>query len=358
MQANDDSDSQEDDDIQQDSRSFLPLPISQPTAISSAINGVEPLDWPGIGDNALNEFSTPFLATKCFSTLFPYGTGDPTKVVRLRNVSLTEALKHLNKYGEFVEGSNVTVWTFASHPQFLYWGLDMTPTVVSNICVLAATSRKCKLNDWRSQGNGKHNVRATTDDQAPTLCLKDSRIFATLVPATSRVEVSVRANGPTYLLLDSEFIWQPWPDLHLLLPHSSTSSWAEKCQAVIDCLHIMDWYSTNRLQDFVEHWLKDSLDDEWQWYQIEYQTRGNTHAHGCAKLKNDPGICNLMQKAAWAWEVKTELSDCVTPTEEQQKILYDGAKVQFCNTVIGWWVRAIFLCQTVVGDFPILTPVH
>ena len=70
MQANDDSDSQEDDDIQQDSRSFLPLPISQPTAISSAINGVEPLDWPGIGDNALNEFSTPFLATKCFPTLF------------------------------------------------------------------------------------------------------------------------------------------------------------------------------------------------------------------------------------------------------------------------------------------------
>lgn len=104
------------------------MPISQPTeeaAISSAINRVEHIDWPDIRDDALNEFSTPFLATKCFPTLFPYGIGDPTNVARLRKVSLTDALKHLNKYGEFVEGLNVPVWRFASHPRFPYWGLNM-----------------------------------------------------------------------------------------------------------------------------------------------------------------------------------------------------------------------------------------
>ena len=47
-----------------------------------------------------------------------------------------------------------------------------------------------------------------------------------------------------------------WPNLHRLLLHSSTSpSRAEKHQAVIDCPHVTDWYFTNRLQDFVEHWL-------------------------------------------------------------------------------------------------------
>lgn len=53
VQESDDSDNQEDesDDVQQDTRSFLPLPLSQLTeeaAISSTINGVEPLDWPQI----------------------------------------------------------------------------------------------------------------------------------------------------------------------------------------------------------------------------------------------------------------------------------------------------------------------
>ena len=107
---------------------------------------------------------------------------------------------------------------------------------------------------------------------------------------------------------------------------------------MIDCPNITDWYFTNRLQDFVEHWLKASLDAEWHWYQMEYQARGSTHAHGCAKLRNDPGICNLMHMAAQAWEVKTELSDGVTPTEEQQKFfaMVQKPNVQLYNTVIGW----------------------
>ena len=37
---------------------------------------------------------------------------------------------------------------------------------------------------------------------------------------------------------------------------------------------------------------------ECHWYHFEYQARGSTHAYGCAKLKNDPGICSLAQKAA------------------------------------------------------------
>lgn len=45
---NDDSDSQEDenDDLQQESCSYCPLPVSQSTAISLVINRIEPLDWP------------------------------------------------------------------------------------------------------------------------------------------------------------------------------------------------------------------------------------------------------------------------------------------------------------------------
>ena len=36
------------------------------------------------------------------------------------------------------------------------------------------------------------------------------------------------------------------------------------------------------------------------------QARGSTHAHGCAKLKNDPGICHLAEKAATGWLAEQE----------------------------------------------------
>ena len=117
---------EESNDTEHDSSSFLPFPVVQETeesAISSTIRGTEPVTWPGLGDNAINEFSTPYLATMCFPTLFPYGTGDPTNPARIRKISLTEALKHLNRYGEFV--GNSPVWRFASHPRFPYWGLNM-----------------------------------------------------------------------------------------------------------------------------------------------------------------------------------------------------------------------------------------
>ena len=212
VQTNDDSDQQEedDDDVQQDSHSFLPLPISQPTeeaAISSAINRVEPLDWPDIRDNALNEFSTPFLATKCFPTLFPYGTGDPTNVARLRKVSLTDALKNLNKYGEFVEGSNVPVWRFASHPRFPYWGLNMKRhQLLSQTSVYLQQhpeDANLTIDDLRAMVNTMSEQQLMTRLQR--YASKNLRIFSVLVPATSRIKMSVGANGPTYLLLDGEF---------------------------------------------------------------------------------------------------------------------------------------------------------
>ena len=117
-----------------------------------------------------------------------------------------------------------------------------------------------------------------------------------------------------------------WPDLHKLLPHSSSSpSRSERHQAVIDNPHVTDWYFSTKLQDFVQHWLYQSLDAEWHWYRLEYQARGSTHAHGCAKLKNDPGIYSLVQKAALAWSIEEELiTRDEQPTDVQQEIIQKG----------------------------------
>ncbi|XP_068687691.1 ATP-dependent DNA helicase pif1-like [Montipora foliosa] len=47
----------------------------------------------------------------------------------------------------------------------------------------------------------------------------------------------------------------------------------------------------------MKHWLYSSLDAEWHWYRFEYQARGSIHCHGVAKLKNDPGLCQLSETA-------------------------------------------------------------
>jgi len=48
---------------------------------------------------------------------------------------------------------------------------------------------------------------------------------------------------------------------------------------------------------FVHKFLDDLLDCKWRWHRLEYQSRGSVHAHGTAKLANDPGLPMLTAKA-------------------------------------------------------------
>ena len=63
------------------------------------------MQWPNITNEPINEFHAPDgLATQAFPTLLPLGSGDPTCSNRCCPVSLTEAFKHLIKYGNIVNG--------------------------------------------------------------------------------------------------------------------------------------------------------------------------------------------------------------------------------------------------------------
>ena len=94
-----------------------------------------------------------------------------------------------------------------------------------------------------------------------------------------------------------------WPELHSLLPHPTETNVTHgmRANAVIKNPHLTDWFFHSQLKDFVNYWLHKTLDAEWYWFRYEYQARGSTHAHGCAKLKNDPGLCELVKIAALGW---------------------------------------------------------
>ena len=108
------------------SHSFLPLPNRVPVesdAIRAAVNGTDPIQWPDIAPQPINEFTTTGLATQAFPALFPYGTGDPTCQGRQRPVNFTEAVKHLVRYADVTECGKLC-WRFATHPRFPYWALN------------------------------------------------------------------------------------------------------------------------------------------------------------------------------------------------------------------------------------------
>ena len=53
-----------------------------------------------------------------------------------------------------------------------------------------------------------------------------------------------------------------------------------------------------RTESFVRHWLYNTLGAEWHWYRFEYAVvHVAMHCHGLAKLKDDPGLCDLASKA-------------------------------------------------------------
>ena len=103
--------------------------------------------------------------------------------------------------------------------------------------------------------------------------------------------------GPLTFFFTFSSADMPWPDLHALFNSGSNNIAEDKRRNVINNPHITDWFFTQRLENFIKHWLYNSLDAEWHWYRFEFQARGSIHCHGVAKLKNDPGLCKLSEKA-------------------------------------------------------------
>lgn len=114
-------------DIPADSHSFMPLPhhqLHEVDLIRVLVNGEDPLHWPTIAGQPINEFQTPGLATMEFPTLFPYGKDDPTTKDRQCEVPLAYSFKHLMRYGDTTPaGLPRSCFTF--HPRFPYRALNM-----------------------------------------------------------------------------------------------------------------------------------------------------------------------------------------------------------------------------------------
>ena len=109
--------------------SFLPIPQCEQQEIQAIQQKLsttcltQAMSWPTVDSEPINEYTTPFLATMSFPTLFPDGKGDPTNPSLYRDIQLGDKIKHLLKHAEKKDGR----WNyrFASHPRFAYWAFNM-----------------------------------------------------------------------------------------------------------------------------------------------------------------------------------------------------------------------------------------
>ena len=136
--------------------------------------------------------------------------------------------------------------------------------------------------------------------------------------------IITHAGAPTFFFTFSSTDMH-WPELLALFNNSidSDNSTENRRQSVINNPHITDCFFTQRLENFIKHWLYNSLDTEWHWYRFECQARGSIHCHGVAKLKNDPGLCEMSEiaKKGYLAELSIDKADQTALPEMNQQIL-------------------------------------
>ncbi len=292
--------------LENDSTSFIPMRQRQRkdgAAIQDAVNEVDPLDWPSTEGNVVNEFKTAGLATMAFPTLFPYGKGDPTNRARQHGITLTEAFKHLIKFAEKLKNGKFE-WRFASHPRFPYWALNMKQRHQ------LLSQANIYLRQHPADANMiMEELKEMVNSMSANQMVNRLQRYVSKVQGTNQywyqrlqelLALIEQKGCPTFFFTFSAAD-SHWPDLQRLLQNNDGATRTERAQAVIDNPHLTDWFFMQRLEEFNRHWLNSVMDAEWFWYRFEYQARGSIHAHGCAKLKNDPDIRLLRNHACLAF---------------------------------------------------------
>ena len=289
--------------VEANARTRLESDIVQGALMGDGQGEVPEVNWPTMGRTPINEFQHPNLATKCFPTLFPTGRGDPTALDRIFPVSEADGFRHLLKYADHDDDGNWR-WRFASHARFTHWAnnrlqrhrlLGQTKVFLQKTPEIA-NMRLCELRDAAARG------------QAHGLLQKMYRYGANVTGSDpywykkrQELEAIFNQEGAATVFFTFTAADNHWHDLHRHMPSGADASIEKKVEAVRTYPHVTDWYFTKRLDAFLDRFFDRGLGVAWRWHRIEYQSRGSAHGHGCAKLKNDPGLIELTAKA-WAGE--------------------------------------------------------
>ncbi|XP_066932700.1 uncharacterized protein [Clytia hemisphaerica] len=330
-------------------KSFLPSKLNKAKEAdltkSEILNTKTEVD---IGSTPLSEFNTPYLASLAFPTLFPDTKGDPTNPAIIREIakseteSFAEKLKHLIKFAE-IDDKGKWFYRFASHPRFSFWGFNM----------LYRKRLISQGNFFIKQNPGEANLsiedlQDLVRDNDHYVVMKKLQRYSKNVTGTNaywcdvkeKLKATITQMGTPTIFWTLSMADFHWPDIHDLFSSNDESEYADFRQNIVDNPHIVDWLFTERVKSFVKHWLYESLNAEWHWYRFEFAVmRGSIHCHGLAKLKDDPGICELTEKALQGFLAQQTLSNQTEIDLENNTLLNlaviegNNAERQICDYV-------------------------
>ncbi len=200
--------------------SFLPVGEQQQQEIEAVKNQLsqnEPMQWPSVENEPLNEYQVSHLATMAFPTLFPDGKGDPTNQGLLRDVPLQERVKHLLKFAELIDGK--WVYRFANHPRFSYWAFNM----IQRKRILQQSGIFLKQNPGEAHLTIDELREMATSNNANLFMSKVSRYVGNIAGTNAywnRVREELKAiitsvGAPTLFFTFSSADMH-WPELHAL----------------------------------------------------------------------------------------------------------------------------------------------
>ena len=81
--------------------------------------------------------------------------------------------------------------------------------------------------------------------------------------AKEELKAIIQYAGPPTFFFTLSAADMHWPELHALLGSdvmNNDNSSEVQCQNVINNPHIVDWFFTKRVKNFIKHWLYDTLD--------------------------------------------------------------------------------------------------
>jgi hypothetical protein len=96
------------------------------------------------------------------------------------------------------------------------------------------------------------------------------------------------------------------------MPGIFTMDKNKRYQNVLKNPHLVDWYFGVRLNIFQTVFFDGVLECEWRWHRFEWQSRCTIHAHGAARLKNDPGLIMLTESVYIGRKAEIQLTDSLT----------------------------------------------
>lgn len=240
--------------------SFLPIPQCEQQEIQaiqqklSSTHSTQAMSWPTVDNEPINEYTTPFLATMAFPTLFPDGKGDPTNPSLYRDIPLGEKIKHLLKYAE--RKDDRWIYRFASHPRFAYWAFNM----IERKRILQQTAIFFKQNPGEAHLTTEELQHMIANNSSHVFLSKISRYLANLTgsnaywfKAKEDLKAIIHHVGPPTFFFTFSSADMHWPELHALFTSGSNKTSENKRYNVINNSHITDWFFTQRLKNFIKH---------------------------------------------------------------------------------------------------------